>query len=121
MLGGVVNAADKRHFAINHYDFAVHAAEHVGAHAHRARARIVITEHYARRGQRADKLVAEIGRAVAVQQHFNADAAPGGIQDDVMQLAAHVIVEPDKSFENDFTARLVDGVKHGGIKLVAVL
>jgi hypothetical protein len=75
MFGGVVNAADKRHRLIDHHNFAVHAAEKIGAHAEQARAGIVVAENHARGRQFIDELIAQIRRAVAVEQHFDFDAA----------------------------------------------
>lgn len=70
MLGGVVNATDKRHRLINDDDFAVHPAKEIGTHAEQARAGIVVAEHNACGSELIHERIAKIGRAIAIQQRY---------------------------------------------------
>jgi len=121
MLGGVVNAADKRHGTVDHHNLTVHPAENVGAHTQQRRARIVVAEHDAGGGELADELIAKIGRAVAIQQYLNIHPALGGTQQHGVQLAAHVVVKPDKGFQDHLTLCLLNGFEHSRVVFVTVL
>ena len=120
MFRRVVNAADKRYRLIHHHNFAVHPAEKVGPHAEQARAGIVVAEYHACGGQFIDERIAEVRRAVAIQQYFNFDAALCGAQEHAMQLLADVVFEPDKGFEDHFLLGVINCLKHGRVILVPV-
>ncbi|MNS96137.1 hypothetical protein D3C72_1304230 [compost metagenome] len=120
VLVGVVDPAHERDIAIHHHNFAVHPAKDVGTHAEERRARIVIAEHHACGGQLVDEAVAEVGRTVSVEQHFDFDTALSRAQHGLMELTAHVVLEPDKSFENNFLLCRIEGSKNGGIILIAI-
>jgi len=60
---------------VDHHNFAMHPAKHIGAHTKKARAGIVVAEHYASCRQFIDKLIAEIRRTVAIQQDFRFNPA----------------------------------------------
>ena len=120
MFGGVVDPTDKGDAIVDQHDLAVHPAKQVGAHPENLRARVVIAENDSRRGQFRNKLIAEIRRTVAVEQHFHADAALRRRQHRLVQLAAHVILEPDKGFYINFVLCFIDGAKYGGEKHIAV-
>ena len=121
MLGGVVDAADKGGGVVNHHDFTVHPTEQVGAHPHQLRARIVVAKNHPGGGQFADKLIAEIRRAVAVKQHLHLNTAAGGFQQHRVQPPAHLIFKPDKGFEDHPPAGATNSRKQRRIVLVAVL
>ncbi len=70
MLGGVIQPANKGDTRVDHHNFAMHPAKHIGAHTKKARAGIVVAEHHASCRQFIDKLIAEIRRTVAIQQDF---------------------------------------------------
>ncbi|CSP54431.1 Uncharacterised protein [Shigella sonnei] len=75
MLGGVIQPANKGDTRVDHHNFAMHPAKHIGAHTKKARAGIVVAEHYASCRQFIDKLIAEIRRTVAIQQDFRFNPA----------------------------------------------
>ena len=70
MLGGVIQPANKGDTRVDHHNFAMHPAKHIGAHTKKARAGIVVAEHHASCRQFIDKFIAEIRRTVAIQQDF---------------------------------------------------
>ena len=71
VLGGVIDAPDEGRRLIDHHDFAVHAAEQIGAHAEQARARIVVAKNHAGGTQLIDETLTQVGRTVAVEQYFD--------------------------------------------------
>ncbi len=61
MLGGVIQPANKGDTRVDHHNFAMHPAKHIGAHTKKARAGIVVAKYHASCRQFIDKLIAEIG------------------------------------------------------------
>lgn len=120
MLSGVVNAAHERYRFVHHHDFAVHTAEQVGAHAEQARAGVVIAEHHARGGELINKFIAEIRRAIPVEQNLDFYTAPGGLQQRAVQLSANVVFKPDKRFQEYFLLCVANRLKDRRIKVIAV-
>ena len=98
----------------------MHTAKEIGAHTEQTRARIVVAENNACYGQLFDKTVAKIRRAVTVQQHLCLDSALGGSEQGGMQLFSDRIFKPDKGLKDNFLLCLCNGVKDGGIVLIAV-
>ena len=120
MFGGVVNAAHERHRFVHYDDFAVHAAEQVGAHAEQTRTGIVIAEHHAGGGELINKFIAKIRRAISIEQGLDFYPAPGGMQQYAVQLPANVVFKPDKRFKVDFLLCVANRLKDRRIKVIAV-
>ena len=81
---------------------------------------IVVAEHNACGSEFIHERIAKIGRAIAIQQRFNFDAALGGAQQHAVQLFAHIIFKPDKGLEDHFMLRVVYRIKNGGVIFVPV-
>ena len=120
VLSGVIDAANKVNTIINDHNFAMHTAKEISAHPEQTRTRIVVAENNAGYGELFDKTVAKIRRAVAIQQHLCFDSSPGGFEQRGMQLFSYRIFKPDKGLEDYFLLRLFNGVKDGGVELIAV-
>ena len=120
MFSGVIDAADKGNTVINDHYFSMHTAKEIGAHSKKTRTRIVVAENNTGYGQLFNKTVAQIRRAVAIQQHLCFDSSSGGFEQRGMQLFSYRIFKPDKSLKDNFLLCLLNGVKDGGVELIAV-
>ena len=120
MFSGVIDAADKGNMVINDHNFSMHTAKEIGAHTEQAWARIVVAENNAGYGQLFNKTVAQIRRTVAIQQHLCFDASPGGFEQRGMQPFSDRIFKPDKGLKDNFLLCLLNGVKDGGVELIAI-
>ncbi|MNV60527.1 hypothetical protein D3C71_1529930 [compost metagenome] len=71
-------------------------------------------------GHGADEFLAELVRAVAIHQHVHADAAPGGVNQGLLQSLPDLVVEQDEGFHQHFVLGRGDGLVHGGEIALAV-
>ncbi len=99
MLGGKVDAADKGDNAVHDHSFTVQTAKDVSSHAHDQRTRIVIDKAHARLRQTVDITLGQLGGAVAIDHHFDLDAALRRRQQHLVQGVAHIVFEQDKDFQ----------------------
>jgi len=73
----------------------------------------------ARARQGIDESIGEAGRAEAVHQHIDAHASLRRCNQARLQLPAHLVLEQDEGFQQNFAARLIDGRKSPGKESLA--
>jgi hypothetical protein len=109
----IVDAAHEGAHPIHGHDLAVHAAEHVGAHAQEPGARIKYVYAHAAVRHGADEFRGQLVRAVAVHQQVYADSALGGRNQRLLQCLADFVVEQNESFNQHFFLRAINGAVDG--------
>ncbi|MNE11887.1 hypothetical protein D3C80_1046630 [compost metagenome] len=63
---------------------------------------------------------AEVGGAVTIDQHFDANPASGRLDQHILQLLTDLVFENDEGFQQNFFAGLADGFEHAGEVFLAV-
>ncbi len=96
------------------------ATEQVGPHAHHPRLRIEGQQLHTGVGQLAQELGAQLGRAIAVHQHFHAHAALRRFDQHALQILAHFVLVEDEGFDQHFFTGLANGLEDRRKELLAI-
>ncbi|MNR38885.1 hypothetical protein D3C85_1570310 [compost metagenome] len=87
------------------------AAKQVGAHAQAFRAGVEGLQMDTGLAEFAQVIKAQVGGAVAIDQHFDFHSALGGSDQQLLQLLADLVLIDDEGLQEDFHPRLLDGGK----------
>ena len=120
VIAGKIDPADERNQAVDHDDFAVQAAEPVGANAEVFGRRIEDLQMHAGIAQRREITGGQLAATEAVEADGGAHAALGGIDQNLLQLGADLVFENDEGLQQDFTLRRAHCCKHAGEIFLAV-
>ncbi len=120
VVGAIINAADKTDFAIDHQNLAVQAAKQVGAHAQALRARVEGLQMHTGIAELTQVVEAQVSGAIAVNQHLDFHPAPGGSDQQLLQLLADLVFIDDEGFQEDLGACLFDGGEGTGEVILAI-
>src|SRR5690606_36330499 len=99
MHGSEIDAADIGHLAVYYHDFAMQAAEEVGAHAHQLGLGIKYMHPDAGFDHLADVLVTQVHGAVAIDDDFHMGAIARGADQCSLQLLANLVFQNDEGLQ----------------------
>src|SRR5690606_27264885 len=120
MHGSEIDAADIGHLAVYYHDFAMQAAEEVGAHAHQLGLGIKYMHPDAGFDHLADVLVTQVHGAVAIDDDFHMGAIARGADQCSLQLLANLVFQNDEGLQQHLLAGVADTFEHARKELLAV-
>ncbi|MNZ82609.1 hypothetical protein D3C78_1013100 [compost metagenome] len=120
VIGTEIDAADEGAVAVDHQQLSMQAAEQVGTHAEQARLWIEQVQLDTGVDHFPDELCTKVGAAEAVHRHDHASAAPGRLDQCLLDAAADLVLEQDEGLHQDFPARRIDCGYDPGKELLAV-
>jgi hypothetical protein len=121
VVGREVDAADEGGAAVDDDDLAVHAPQHVQAHAEDAGRGIEAAQTHSGLGERPAEGRREVARAEAVDQDVDLDAATSRRHELGLQRQADLVLEDDEGLDDHLAPRCADRLEHGREVRLAVL
>ena len=119
VIFGKVDAADESDPPIDDDDLAMQPAQRL--QFANERCRLINMQPHASVGQSRDEVARQIGRAETVDRQVNFDTTGGGIDQVLLKVATHAILEQDEGLDHDFSLGRIDRIEDGWEVCVAVL